>query len=167
MLPRPQPQQHQIRATSATYTTAYDNAGSLTHCMKPGIEPSTSWFLVRFTSTEPQQELLLSVLIWGGKNNTQRCHTEMGGATVWKGSEGTARCKASRGLEDTKPADTLVLDFQPWEVWGYKFLSFKATLSVLFGYGNLNKLIIWDASLPKSQANLNIIMKWNPEQQIQ
>ena len=167
MLPRPQPQQHQIRAMSATYTTAHDNAGSLTHCMKPGIEPSTSWFLVRFASTEPQQELLLSVLIWGGKNNTQRCHTEMGGATVWKGSEGTARCKASRGLDDTKPADTLVLDFQPWELRGYKFLSFKATLSVLFGYGNLNKRIIRDASLPKSQANLNIIMKWNPEQQIQ
>uniref|UniRef100_A0A4X1UVP8 Uncharacterized protein n=1 Tax=Sus scrofa TaxID=9823 RepID=A0A4X1UVP8_PIG len=27
----PQPQQHQIRASSATYTTAHGNAGSLTH----------------------------------------------------------------------------------------------------------------------------------------
>ena len=29
--PTPQPQQHEIRATSATYTTAHGNAGSLTH----------------------------------------------------------------------------------------------------------------------------------------
>ena len=29
--PIPQPQQHQIRAESATYTTAHNNAGSLTH----------------------------------------------------------------------------------------------------------------------------------------
>ena len=29
--PIPQPQQHQIRAISATYTTAHGNAGSLTH----------------------------------------------------------------------------------------------------------------------------------------
>ena len=29
--PTPQPWQHQIRATSVTYTTACDNTGSLTH----------------------------------------------------------------------------------------------------------------------------------------
>ena len=29
--PRPEPQQHRIRATAATYTTAHSNAGSLTH----------------------------------------------------------------------------------------------------------------------------------------
>ena len=29
--PAPQPQQHGIRATSATYTMAHGNAGSLTH----------------------------------------------------------------------------------------------------------------------------------------
>ena len=31
---------------SETYTTAHDNAGSLTHWARPGMEPDTSWFLV-------------------------------------------------------------------------------------------------------------------------
>ena len=43
---------------SVTYTTAHDNARSLTHSARPGIEPTSSWILVRFISTEPQQELL-------------------------------------------------------------------------------------------------------------
>ena len=37
----------------AAYTTAHGNAGSLTHCMRPGIEPEFSWMLVRFIYTEP------------------------------------------------------------------------------------------------------------------
>ena len=42
----PQPQQRGIRASSATYTTAHSNTGSLIHCMKPGnsrILMDTSW----------------------------------------------------------------------------------------------------------------------------
>ena len=35
------PQPHQIRATSATYTTAHGNAGSFTHWAGPGVEPRT------------------------------------------------------------------------------------------------------------------------------
>ena len=35
-----QPQEHLIRAESATYTTAHGNTGSLTHQARPGIEPS-------------------------------------------------------------------------------------------------------------------------------
>ena len=46
----PQPQQHQIWAASVTYTTAYGNARSLTHWARPGIEPASSWFLVRFVN---------------------------------------------------------------------------------------------------------------------
>ena len=42
---------------SAAYTTAHGNAGSPTHCTKPGIEPASSWILVRFFSAEPQWEL--------------------------------------------------------------------------------------------------------------
>ena len=53
----PQPQQYQIRAASATYTTAQANAESLTHWAMPGIELTTSWFLVGFISPEPQWEL--------------------------------------------------------------------------------------------------------------
>jgi len=44
--PMPQPQQCSIQATSATYTTAHGNAGSLTHWARPGIAPTISRFLV-------------------------------------------------------------------------------------------------------------------------
>ena len=47
----PQPQQHGIRATSATYTIA--NAGSLTHQVRKGMEPVASRILVRFVSAVP------------------------------------------------------------------------------------------------------------------
>ena len=44
--PQPQPQPRQIRAASVTYTTAHGNAGSLTHWVRPGFEPESSWILV-------------------------------------------------------------------------------------------------------------------------
>ena len=40
-----------------TYTAAHSNAKSLTHWARPGIEPTSSWVLVRFVTTEPQWEL--------------------------------------------------------------------------------------------------------------
>ena len=43
--PMPQPQQRQILAASATYTTAHGNARSLTHRARPGLEPASSWML--------------------------------------------------------------------------------------------------------------------------
>ena len=43
-----------------TYTTAHSNTGSLTHQVRPGIEPASSWLLVGFVTTEPQQELLFA-----------------------------------------------------------------------------------------------------------
>ena len=46
-----------IWATCATYTTAHGNAKSLTHWVRPGIKPSSSWILVGFVSAAPQQEL--------------------------------------------------------------------------------------------------------------
>ena len=55
--PRPQPQ-HQVWAASVTYTTDHGNLGSLTHWVMPGSEHPTSWFLVRFASAVPWQELL-------------------------------------------------------------------------------------------------------------
>ena len=58
----------QIRAVAASHshrnvgskphTTAHGNDGSLTHWSRPGIEPASSWMLVRYISTEPQCELL-------------------------------------------------------------------------------------------------------------
>ena len=53
--PTPQPQQRQIRATSETFTTAQGNIGSLTHWARPGIKYMSSWILVGFVSTAPQQ----------------------------------------------------------------------------------------------------------------
>ena len=51
-----------IWAMSVTYTTVHSNSWSPTHWVRPGIEPASSWILVRFISTVPQwklQELLL------------------------------------------------------------------------------------------------------------
>ena len=45
------------------YTTAHSNAGSLIHWARAGIEPETSWILVRFVTTEPQREHLPSKLL--------------------------------------------------------------------------------------------------------
>ena len=45
---------------SVTYTTPHCSARSLTYWAMPGIEPATSQFLVRFVSTAPWRELLLS-----------------------------------------------------------------------------------------------------------
>ena len=44
--PMPQPQQCRIWDTSGTYTTAHNNVGSLTHWVRPGIKPTSSWMLV-------------------------------------------------------------------------------------------------------------------------
>ena len=44
----PQPQQCCIQATSSTYATACSNARHPTHWTRPGIQPASSWILVRF-----------------------------------------------------------------------------------------------------------------------
>ena len=58
----PQPQQCSFRAACVTYTTTHSNAGSLIHWTRPGIEPMSSWILVRFITTEPQWELLFQYI---------------------------------------------------------------------------------------------------------
>ena len=47
---------------------SYGNTRSLTHWERPGIEPASSWFLVRFISAAPPQELpnLLDFILWPG-----------------------------------------------------------------------------------------------------
>ena len=63
--PAPQPLQRQIRATSATYTTAHGNARSLIHRARPGIEPTSSVMLLRFVSAEPERNsLTLLFFFW-------------------------------------------------------------------------------------------------------
>ena len=46
----PELQQRHIQAASSTYTTAHGDARILTHWARPGIKPSTSWFLVGFVN---------------------------------------------------------------------------------------------------------------------
>ena len=46
----PQPQQHQIWALSATYTTSHGNIESPTLQARSGIEPTSSWILVGFVN---------------------------------------------------------------------------------------------------------------------
>ena len=49
---------------SVTYTTDHGkNARSLTHWLRPGIKPASSWILVRFVSTEPWWELLVAFFL--------------------------------------------------------------------------------------------------------
>ena len=49
--PMPQPLQSLIWVITVTYTTAWGNAGSLTHWLRPGIEPMSSWTLCRVLNT--------------------------------------------------------------------------------------------------------------------
>ena len=42
----------------ATCTRAHSNSGSLTHWVRPEIEPASSWMLVRFVSAEPWWKIL-------------------------------------------------------------------------------------------------------------
>ena len=64
--PQPQPQPHGIWASSATYVTAHCNAGSLIHWVRPGIEPTSSWILVGFVSSELQWALpsIILLMFW-------------------------------------------------------------------------------------------------------
>ena len=74
--PTPQPLQSQIRAASATCTTVHGNTGSLTHWAKPGIEPTTSWFLVGFviywaTTGTPRNDIFCGIHSTEGTGNTE------------------------------------------------------------------------------------------------
>ena len=64
----PQPQQCEIWAVSAPYTTAHGNAGSLTHWARPGIKPVSSWVLVGFVTcwatTGTPRDFIFLILSW-------------------------------------------------------------------------------------------------------
>ena len=62
--PMLQSQQCRVPAMSVTYTTTHGNVRSLTQWSRPGIKPESSWILVRFITTEPQQELQKTFYIW-------------------------------------------------------------------------------------------------------
>ena len=51
------------QATAATLHKAHGNARSLTHWVRPGLEPATSWFLVGFVSAASHWQLLMNGLL--------------------------------------------------------------------------------------------------------
>ena len=84
----------QIQATSATYTTAHGNARSLTHWVGPGIKLASSWILVRFVTTELQQELALWRFcrgscwwVWLQREQPWQAAATMSSMASWKMSE--------------------------------------------------------------------------------
>ena len=50
------------RAASANYTAADGNARSLTHWARPGMEPASSWILVRFVTCWATRETPNSII---------------------------------------------------------------------------------------------------------
>ena len=66
----PEPEQCQIWAVSVTHTRAHGNTRSLTHWARPGIEPSTSWFLVGFISHWAMTEFQFLVLFHVAKEHS-------------------------------------------------------------------------------------------------
>ena len=93
---RPMPPSHQcwIQATSATYITAHGNIGFLTHWARPGIKLVSSWVLIWFISTEPQENTrdIVSVDI---VFSHQWCPD-----FLWQMSSPSTIGKQSRGQED-------------------------------------------------------------------
>ena len=83
----PQSQQCQIWAapSAATYTTAHGNAESLTNWTRPGIKPASSWILVGFLTTEPQQELLIWIFL-NKRNHMTNKNVNLIISAVWLGT---------------------------------------------------------------------------------
>ena len=59
-------------SSSAACTTAHGNVGSITHWVRPGIKPASSWMLVRFISAEPRWELQV-VVHWMSGQHIECC----------------------------------------------------------------------------------------------
>ena len=53
-----------IRTTAASLCHSHGNAGSLTHWVRPGIKPTSSWILVRLFTDKPQQELPVALILF-------------------------------------------------------------------------------------------------------
>ena len=62
----PETQQCQIWAMAVTYTTAHGNARFLTHWARPGIEPVSSWTLVRHLQRATTGTLRPTLANWDG-----------------------------------------------------------------------------------------------------
>ena len=81
---------------SEIYTTAHGNAESLTHRARPGMETATSWFLVRFLSPAPRQELLKSSLKRMNRHRNKYRPKKKKKKKTKKLQDHTSRCKQCR-----------------------------------------------------------------------
>ena len=54
-----------FQTASDIYLTAHGHAGSWTNLMRSGIEPTSSWMLIRLVSAEPRRELPSSLFYLG------------------------------------------------------------------------------------------------------
>ena len=131
-----QPQPRRIWAMSVTYSTAHGNARSLSRWLRPGIKPTTSWFLVEFVSAVPWQELMLSSYL----NDLLKYHLK----------EQYMRCTQSPYLYK-KHHSALPLCLVLW-VWGprlqntfFRTLMLLLYLTVIFSAANVNSDVhpIW------------------------
>ena len=101
----PGPRQCRIRAASATSTTAHSNTGSLTHWVRPGIEPATSWFLVRFvnywaTMGTPRWAFYM-VGVWSPTWMLQPHQCRWASRRGKRECPGNSKCQESTGTEAT------------------------------------------------------------------
>ena len=81
----PQPQQHRVSTTSATYAAACSNALSLTHWAKPGIEPMSSWTLYQVFKPLSHNRNSLRGYSWlqpDNRNSKHYCY-QVDGFGVW------------------------------------------------------------------------------------
>ena len=62
-----------FRAESVTYTTAHGNTKPFTHWARPGIEPTTSWNLVRFISAAATKGIPMPLFIVIKCESKYRC----------------------------------------------------------------------------------------------
>ena len=103
--PTPQPQQLGILAESATYTTAHSKAGSLTHQVRLGIKPKSSWILVGFISSVHIIGTSKSILKRGHQRSRKK--TAVNDSTArrgegWRESTCAAMGRLSRAKERSK-----------------------------------------------------------------
>ena len=117
--------------TSATYTTAHSNAGSLTHWARPGIKPESSWILVRFVTTEPWLKLPRDTVLLSVKSIVA---TDLEIGNVFHRQNDLILILTHQRPEDTdwkkfmKPGVTLS-SFRKFGLWNLHFCSNMDSLS--------------------------------------
>ena len=76
-----------------TCTIAHSNTWFLTHWVRPGIKPTSSWIIVKFSTTEPCWELPTfrefykskhSLIMWENCNDWQCMNGEIQLSGIWK-----------------------------------------------------------------------------------